>query len=250
MSATLVGNKRRWIAAAAGALVVMLAMLSLLRVPTEPVPPFVSLSVSVPNTGRMAIQLTNAGGADQRLTDEASMHDQIPLFLPTSRNVALKPPPRPEAGRVLLEQEVSRNSFGSGELRLNLPAPEVVAERPVEVMLAGAPAVPLYGFGRSKVTPEAPPPHGAFVEVFSVATNRRVLGPEALGVDAKPPTERIWRPLEFLARVNATGLAGPLTLTVRSDVEEVDKFFRNYLGETFRIGDRLPPGSYRITVGP
>jgi hypothetical protein len=60
----------------------------------------------------------------------------------------------------------------------------------------------------------------------------------------------MWAPLEFLATVEAAGLVAPLTLTGRSGVDEVDAFFRNYLVRTFRLGERLPPGFYRITVSP
>jgi hypothetical protein len=56
--------------------------------------------------------------------------------------------------------------------------------------------------------------------------------------------------MEFMAAVDASGLVGPLVLTVHSDVAEVDAYFGRYLAETFRIGQRLEPGFYRICVGP
>jgi len=43
---------------------------------------------------------------------------------------------------------------------------------------------------------------------------------------------------------------GDLVLTSSSDSEEVDSFFRSYLVKTFRLGERLNPGRYRILVGP
>jgi hypothetical protein len=45
-------------------------------------------------------------------------------------------------------------------------------------------------------------------------------------------------------------LIAPLTLTTRSGVEEIDNFYRNYLVRTYRVGERLAPGFYRITVAP
>ena len=37
---------------------------------------------------------------------------------------------------------------------------------------------------------------------------------------------------------------------MRSDVDAVDAYFERYLTDTFRVGDRLAPGFYRIRVGP
>jgi len=59
-----------------------------------------------------------------------------------------------------------------------------------------------------------------------------------------------WRPLELFATVDAAGLASPLVVTDRSDVEEVNAYFRNYLARTFRLGEHLAPGFYRVVVGP
>jgi hypothetical protein len=247
-SVELVGTKRRWAASAAGAIVMMAALLCLLRVPSAPPLPLRELPAAAQPV-KPSVVLAKAGGVDQALAEEAVLHDQRPLFLPTERNASLRPLRRPEAGRTVLDQDASHLVFGAAELTLNLPKPEEVSEKPAEVMLTGAPPTPLHGMGRGQPEQIEIRPHGGFVEVLSAATNRRVLGQE-LGLDAKPPTERAWKPVEFLARVDAAGLVGPLVIRTRSDVEEVDKFFRNYLGETFRIGERLPPGFYRIVVGP
>jgi hypothetical protein len=56
--------------------------------------------------------------------------------------------------------------------------------------------------------------------------------------------------MEFLAAVDPAGLAAPLTLTTRSGVEDVDTYFQNFLAHTLRVGERLAPGFYRISVGP
>jgi hypothetical protein len=244
----LVGTKRRWLASAAGAVVIVAAGLLLMRVPAPPPAPLATGSTPSRAT-RPAVELAKAGAVGQALTEEAVLHDQRPLFLPTERNVALRPPRRPEAGRTVLDQDASHLVFGAAELKLGLPQPEIVAEKPAEVMLKDAAPTPLHGFGRANPDVQPDAPRGGFLEVRSTATNRRMLA-FTLGIDAKPPTERPWKPVEFLVRVDAAGLVGPLTITVRSDVEEVDRFFRNYLGGTFRIGERLPPGFYRVVVGP
>jgi hypothetical protein len=71
-----------------------------------------------------------------------------------------------------------------------------------------------------------------------------------LPVSAKPPSDQPWEPAEFSAVVDITGLVAPLATVSSSRVEEVDNHFKNYLARTFRIGERLRPGLYRVTVGP
>jgi hypothetical protein len=68
--------------------------------------------------------------------------------------------------------------------------------------------------------------------------------------DARPPGEGEWQPMKFIVAVNATGLVGTLAVTQRSGVEAVDEYFQKYLVHTLRIGQRLAPGFYRISVGP
>jgi hypothetical protein len=73
---------------------------------------------------------------------------------------------------------------------------------------------------------------------------------ETLPAEVAPPTTKAWQPMEFLAAVDPAGLVGPLVITEDSRVEEVNTYFRKYLAQTYRIGERLPPGFYRIIVGP
>jgi hypothetical protein len=68
--------------------------------------------------------------------------------------------------------------------------------------------------------------------------------------DARPPAAAQWRPMEFIAAVDPSGLVGPLVPTSRSGADDVDTYFGHYLADTLRVGQRLAPGFYRITVGP
>ena len=65
-----------------------------------------------------------------------------------------------------------------------------------------------------------------------------------------PAGQPDWQPAEFLIAVTPAGLLGRPVETVSSDVEDVDVFFRDYLARTLRLGERLPPGFYRVVVGP
>ena len=50
------------------------------------------------------------------------------------------------------------------------------------------------------------------------------------------------------------GIVGDPILMVGSEGEEmdekVDAFFRSFLVKSFRLGERLNPGRYRVLVGP
>jgi hypothetical protein len=48
---------------------------------------------------------------------------------------------------------------------------------------------------------------------------------------------------------DAAGLVGPLVPTIRSGTA-ADAYFLKYLTESLRVGERLSPGFYRISVGP
>jgi hypothetical protein len=87
------------------------------------------------------------------------------------------------------------------------------------------------------------------VEATIIATGEKLLRNE-LAIEARPRGDKPWEPVEFQAVVNTSGLVVPLVVTKSSGVEEVDAHFRNFLARSFRIGQRLPPGFYRITVAP
>lgn len=232
----------RWAGAAAAALVIVAALLYSIRAPQ-------SLPKSAAGGGPAlpAVELTKGGGNDLATSEELIMNDQTPLFLPTDRNVAVPRVRRPDVGQSVIDQDAVRVTFGEADLKLALPDPVKVAAAPADVILQDA-VTPLHGFGQVDESSPPLPARGGYVEVVSVETNRQMLG-EPL-VQARPPAGKTWRPMEFLAAVDAAGLVAPLVISERSDVEEVESYFQTYLAKTFRIGERLPPGFYRVIVGP
>jgi hypothetical protein len=111
-------------------------------------------------------------------------------------------------------------------------------------MLAG-----LQGFGRFEIRMNPLAARGGVVEITALHTGQRVEF-ESLPPGASPPTAKAWAPLEFMAVVEPAGLAVPLVVVEGSRVDEVDVHFKNFLTQTYRIGQRLNPGFYRITVSP
>lgn len=245
MSAANVGPKRRWLISAIGAAIAMALLLPLFRKPTVRPP------VSMPTATRKAepsVKIT-PGHAD-----ELVMRDLRPLFLPTPFNAAPSEPAHLEPGSALLDRDDEKLKFTDEDPALRLPMPIHVPATPLEAL--GNPPGPLTtGIGRTSAKIEPAPAHGAYVDVFVAGTDKRVFDETlSLSSAAKPVSAnheiRDWQPLEFLAAVDAAGLVGPLLLTRGSGAEDVDTHFRNYLARTFDIGDRLPPGFYRIVVAP
>ena len=194
--------------------------------------------------------------ADVLLKDEALIRDLRPLFLPTEFNATL-PEPRREPGRTILDDEKPRADFAEAELVLSRDLPPVATlngrsadkARASDVLVSLDVGVGLVGLGRGARNLDPLEPRGAFVEVVAVSSGRQVLA-ESLPLAFGPVGGKTWEPMELFAAVNAAGLVSPLVVTVGSRVEEVDTHFRTILVQTYRIGERLSPGFYRIVVGP
>jgi len=228
-------------------------MLLLFRVPA----PVTTLSrpVGTP-VPKATVQMARTEEADALLKEEAELRDLRPLFLPTERNAALSEP-RLEPGRTFLKAEIANPVFSDAEAQISkaLPAVAQLAGKPVQestpadVLSPQEHRLTLQGFGRDPVAFPQFESRGGFIEVTSMKDGRRILAKE-IALDGRPPVEKAWTALEFIAVLDAAGLVSPLVVTEGSRVDEVDAHFRTYLVQTFRIADRLPPGFYRITVAP
>lgn len=251
MSVQVMSGKARWIAAGIGT-VLVLGLLAPLFMLTHvvPLPP---IAVRPP----AAVRLADPGPANPLIRELTAMRDLAPLFLPTNRNATIGAIARRDTGRSLLDQDMAKLSLGEADLTIDRELPPassingrpVVDARPLDALIQAAAAPPVLGFGRSLVVFEPLRARGGYLEVVALGSGERMIA-EELNLAAKPPTEKPWAPVQFLASVNATDLAAPLILAERSGVEEVDQHFRNFLAQTYRVGHRLPPGIYRVTVGP
>jgi hypothetical protein len=253
MHGTAVESGSRWRIATAGAVAIVAAMLLLFRVPA----PVSALSRSVGTpVPKATVQMARTDRADALLEAEAELRDLRPLFLPTERNAALSEP-RLEPGRTFLKAEITKPVFSDAEAQISkaLPPVALLAGKPVQEATAEDVLGPqehrltLQGFGRQPVAVPQFEQRGGYIEVSSMQDGRRVLE-IAIPWEGRPPVDKAWAPLEFIAALDAAGLVSPLVVTEGSRVDEVDAHFRTYLMQTFRIGQRLPAGFYRITVAP
>ncbi len=265
MSVSANGTNRRWVWAATGAVLVGVAIMALFSLP-KPTP----RPTAVRNPSSIGLQKLAPGSA---LNDEATLLDPTPLFLPTEWNATQKElaPPEPSGSfqsfRVQPKWAFAESDFQLGRVAsaagtvktqnsVGLPDPVAVPAQAAEALVPGIPGSWLIGLGRSEPTIKVLAPRGAIVEIVATASGWPALSDQAmvpvqtLAAAARPPQGRSWQAMEFIAAVDAAGLAAPLIMTSRSGVEEVDAYFLDFLVRTLRVGDRLTPGFYRISVGP
>lgn len=253
MSTDTFGAKTRWVASIVGAAVVVLVGLPLLRV-RIPVP----ISPAGHTLEPPSVSLADPSPTNSLLHEMTAMRDLAPLFLPTERNATLEGLPRRTLGRSLFEVETTKLAYTEADLRLDRELGPVATlngkllseSKPADVLMPGAYAGGLVGFGRAPIASAPLPTRGAVLEVVHAGSGQVAAGPHELPLAARPPTEKPWQPLQFLASINPAGLVGPVILVERSGAEEVDQHFRLYLSDVYRVGHRLGPGIYRISVGP
>ncbi len=191
-----------------------------------------------------------AGGPLVR--EQMELFDQQPLSMPTRWNAGAQPLPadlRRQPGEV----------FGMYEAQLAFAAERL---EPVFGPKGGAPTDgrgglrtigPMTGgwagLGRvDRVVPRLPEREAALeVRGYGGGADQVVLREALRGLPAAV-RDHDWTPVEFSIAVVASGLVGVPTLTVGSGVEEVDAFFGNFLARDFRLGERVGPGLYRVSV--
>lgn len=180
------------------------------------------------------------------MRDEAILFDLAPLFLPTKWNSTQKESPRQEPGS--LDPYPPKYAFGENELRLPARA-AAVPTTPIQALAAEPGGNSFPGFGRipRAILPLAA--RGGFVEVFAANDGKRVLAMALRDANPPAPSAGWWQAPEFFAAVDPSGLVGSLVLTAGSGSGEIDEYYRNYLTEDFRLGDRLRPGFYRVSAG-
>jgi hypothetical protein len=189
-----------------------------------------------------------AGTSDRVLLERAEYFDPTPLFIPTDKNFGQGPLPArvvPQPGQVFADippnftvNENNLANYAGGYQAETESLPDIL-ERGNEA--------PFAGFGR--VDSALPPLEGrvAFIEVKALITGDLVMSQSLDGV--KLP-RRDFAPVQFLAVVGNAGLVGNPMLTAGSGWEDVDSAIRDFLVKTYRLGDRLAPGQYVVSVGP
>lgn len=238
----LIVKRRVWVAAGSF-LVVTVAWWAWTRV-TPPVP----VTAQRPSAPFVRLASVGSGRTDEILREQAELFDPTPLFFPTEWNygqralpvsIGREPEqvfPNFEAKLVFTEPNMKPYGVGPSTAPATLP----------DVLVQGNEA-PLAGFGQIDTPREPLSERSAFLEVRSVGSAKIVIGQAFKGLTVPRPD---FAPLEFLVVVSSAGVVGEPLLTSGSGWDEVDAFFRSYLVKTYRLGERLIPGNYRVIVGP
>jgi len=115
-----------------------------------------------------------------------------------------------------------------------------------EVLARGNDA-PFAGLGRIDQTTPPLARRGGFIEVKSLKSGALSIS-EALVEIEFPPVD--YTPVDFIVAVTSTGLTGDPVMIASSGQDEVDVRLKDYLINIYRIGERLAPGRYVVSIGP
>ena len=190
----------------------------------------------------------DAAGGNAVLREQTQLFDPQPLFFPTEWNYGQRALPgsvRRQPGQVF-------GSFGAnlvfGEQTLKAYGTEATAapERLADVVVQGNEA-PLDGMGQVDVQRPALASREGFLEVQEFQRGKTFVSQALNGLNI-PRVD--FSPAEFLVVVGIAGLVGEPIVVSGSGREDIDVLLRSYLVKTFRIGERLNPGRYRVLVGP
>lgn len=196
------------------------------------------------------VQLAGAGSAarNQVLEERAELMDPTPLFYPTSWNygasVALR------EGRLREPTQV----FTSFDPKLTVPeqglapyeAGTTVVPQKLSDLLVQNNEAPFAGMGQLDLQRSILPVRSGFLEVRALGNSEVIIEQSLTGIQ---PPRQDFPPLEFLIVVESIGLVSSPILVAGSGWDEVDAFFRAYLTKSYHLGERLPPGRYRVVVG-
>jgi len=188
-----------------------------------------------------------AATSDQVLRERAELLDPTPLFFPTERNYGRQ---SRQTGSLRQPGQVFGNfepKLSAGEQNMaafrgeDAPVPEKLSD-----LLAHGSEAHFAGIGQIDRQRSTLPIRAAFVEVRDLKTGNLIISQPLNGILPPRPD---FAPVEFLVTVSSAGLVGEPVLTSGSEGEDVDNFFRDYLVQSYRLGERLRPGRYRVVVG-
>lgn len=250
----VINNEQITVWALFGCVVLLVALAFLFRVQTSEKAP-VEVSAQEVRLGQSksgsSIELTrlSQSGADALLGEEATLFDPTPMFLPTEWNSGQNALP---ANLIRIPGRSFENyppklTYRESSLALSMPSDRESPDQAIEVLAMLDLESPLMALGKTEGSLAKLDVRDAQIEVAIAKTGQRVL---MAAVQGAAVSGDVWQPLELLVAVDAAGVVGAPVITQRSGSEQVDRFFKDYLAKTMRVGERLAPGVYRILVGP
>lgn len=206
-----------------------------------------------PRSAAVELSRMEGEGAGDRLREEVVLRDPTPLFLPTDLNSAqtVSPESRLREPGDSFAGYSAKFIYQDRETPLPLPDPVATPARPAEELARTSWDRPFPGIGQSK-EPVAPLSSRAALLSISAAQGGGFNDSLVIN-DLVIPENLDYRPCEFLVQANATGLVGAPPLLQSSGSDVVDRLFGDYLANHWAWVEqktKIPPGSYRIIMGP
>lgn len=185
---------------------------------------------------------------DKILRERAEYFDPTPLFFPTALNFgqsALRESVRRQPGQVF---GTFGAKFVSDEQNPTLGV--VVSAAPVvrlaDVVEYGNEA-PFAGIGEVEAMRPNLSQRDGFIEVRALRDGKIIVAQPLVGIQV---ARSDFSPLEFMVVVSSAGIVAEPVLMTGSGRDDIDAGMRSYLAKSFRVGERLSPGIYRILIGP
>lgn len=234
-----------WVVVTLGAIAVVGGLVALLRVPEETVP------LDPPPAAKVELARPGDDVAERTLQEEVALLDPRPLFLPTELNAgqagALADDGRREPS-ASFQDFPAQLTYAEDDPMVEFPATIETPANPVAALRTEQGHDALSGFGRQEVTLTPLPARLAYFEVIRAETGHLVLEGSLPPDEAAPQAD--WTPVELVAAVGPAGLIGLPVLTESSGSAPIDAWAPGYLAKTYRLGERLAPGFYRVRLGP
>jgi hypothetical protein len=234
---------RTWVWAWAAAALALLLVLALLKIaPPE--------ALTIPENHATApfISLQKQDGVADMAMDQALLLDSAPLFLPTRWSTA-RSYGAASSPSLTDPFEFFGAKISVSEASLHPPAVPVATALPGILPARGAMGE-FSALGRDDgvLSGMVLPARGACYEVRRAGDDALVL--ERTIAQAIPDAgDLLWQPAEFWVHVTAEGPQGSPLIASGTGSDSLDAALRNLVVEGGAI-DLLPPGYYRIVVGP
>jgi hypothetical protein len=193
------------------------------------------------------ITLQKKGDYADMTRDQSLLLDSAPLFLPTRWSTAV-------AQRVeyvgsetdlfeVFEPEITLNTD-----RMKPPATVMNVDRNMIATPVDGRSTRLLGRRSDLDGKLVMPSRGAYYEIHAPQNGKAILS--GTMQNAIPEAgDLLWQPVEFWVRVVQEGVMGPPLLTNGSGNDSLDAALRNLVAGDRKIA-LLPPGYYRVVVGP
>jgi hypothetical protein len=191
----------------------------------------------------------NPTDSDDVTREDAMLRDPTPLFLPTEWNAGnlVRPPSLAMGPDTRFQNFPPKLTQPETGLRMAFEPMVTLPLSPAEGLRIGERLDPYGAIGRTDQVIRAIDERFGFVEVIRANDGQQVIAKALTSMPGRTPPE--WQPMELLVGISARGLEA-LTVISSSGIEEWDQFIAAFLKSTLRLGERLPPGFYRVSVGP